>query len=124
MHKALSWLTLTFMCTLSSCLKQSSPPASKIEIGVAPLTLPGVGDACYSIRITNDANQPVSNLTDICSSKFGVNGGLTYVATCDANDSDNNGSAVNTVSLKIEGLYANPGKISPITEFINPCAAP
>jgi hypothetical protein len=95
-----------------------------LEVTVAPLTLPGVVDACYSLTVENDANQTVSTRNDICASSFGANGGITYIATCDATDSDGNGSATNTVTLTIDGLYGATNKTSPIADFINPCAAP
>ncbi len=112
-----------FLVATASCVEAPGVP-SGLEVSVAPLTLPGVVDACYTLTVKNDANQTVSTRNDICASRFGANGGITYIATCDATDSDSNGSATNTVTLTIDGLYAAANKTAPITDFINPCSAP
>jgi hypothetical protein len=103
---------------------ERTQPSSGLEITVSALTLPNVADVCYSLTIRNEANQTVSSRSDICGSNFGINGDITYIATCDATDSDGNGLATHTVSLTVDGLYGGPGKTQPLTDFINPCAAP
>jgi hypothetical protein len=110
---------------LASCALDTSPPAGPgLTIAVAPLTLPGVLDACYTLTLTNESNQTVSTRSDLCASSFGANGGITYIATCDATDPNADGSAMNSATLTIDGLYAGPGKTLPITDYIDPCAAP
>ncbi|HRE89463.1 MAG TPA: hypothetical protein PK095_10010, partial [Myxococcota bacterium] len=93
----------------------------RLLVEVAPLTLPGVVDACYSIAIENEAGEPVLSRAGLCASDYGAAGGLSYVAPCDASDPNNDGVATQTVTLTIDGLYREGG--DPIV-FIDPCAAP
>ena len=97
-----------------------------MTISSAPLTLPGIGHACYDIAVTNAAdgagetvwsrgtpNHQVPAGADVpeagdpdavCSGRFGngAGGGVTYVGTCDAGTS---GANVNSVTIWIDGLY-------------------
>lgn len=104
---------------LVACSSQPGGPALQVE--VAPLTLPGVADACYSLAITNEAGEPVWSRGGLCASDYGAAGGISYVAPCDASDPDNDGVATQTVTLTIDGLYRT-GDL-PLS-FIDPCAAP
>ena len=92
---------------------EGGPTGPGIKIAVAPLSLPGVGGACYDIEVSNGtsvvwkkgdkartlvgANQALDNgpttpgvaATDtdtICSGDYGNKGGgsITYIGTCDS----------------------------------------
>lgn len=93
----------------------------RILVEVAPLSLPGVVDACYSLAITNEAGEPVWSRGGLCASDYGAAGGISYVAPCDASDPDEDGVATQTVTLTIDGLFAQGGAS---LGFIDPCAAP
>ncbi len=95
-------------------------PGSRLSVEVAPLSLVGVTDACYSLAIANEAGEPVAERSQICASRYGALGGISYVAPCDATDSDADGVATNTVTLTIDGISGPTGAL----DFIDPCAAP
>jgi hypothetical protein len=74
------------------------PRAPRIQISVAALSLPGVGELCYDLRTTNGpagsgqtvwvAGAPLvdGDADALCTSSFGNGSGgdLTFVGTCDA----------------------------------------
>jgi len=84
-----------------------SGPTGSLEIGVAPLTLPQVVNACYSLEVKNELDETVWFRGDICADRFGdQQSAISYVGTCDATDSsDADPVAQATVILKIEALY-------------------
>jgi hypothetical protein len=90
------------------------------SIDVAPLTLTGVSDACYSITISNEAGDPVVARSQICASDYGARGGISYVAPCDATDTNEDNTAINTVTLTIDSITGPSGGL----DYIDPCAAP
>ncbi len=113
----------------------SSEPAPRLALTVAPLELPEVADACYTVAVHNVA-RPLVNAAalvwseaNICANRYGnATGSVTYIGTCDASPS----GRINTVSLVLEGLCttsgcdvadpADPGRVSPDT-YVNPCPA-
>jgi hypothetical protein len=88
---------------------------------VSPLSLPGVYDACYTLTVRNEAQDTVWTESGLCATKYGSNGGLTYVGSCDAADVDG-GGAVNTVVLTLDGLYSAPGVA--LSDYQDPCTSP
>jgi len=83
-----------------SCVGPTSAgdPADGVAITVAPLTLPGITDATYTLTVTNDSGEVVVTRT-LTSSAYGSgDGSLSYVSPCDADDNDN------TVTLTVDEL--------------------
>ena len=115
----LRYLVALFGLFAVACSTRQEGPRLRVE--VAPLTLPEVAEACYSLAITNEAGEPVMSRAGLCASDYGAAGGLSYVAPCDASDPNNDGVATQTVTLTIDGLYREGG--DPVV-FIDPCAAP
>ncbi len=98
----------------TGCLGASPEPSTtNFEIKVAPLTLPGVGDACYSVTVKNQESAIVWSRTSICADDFGDGiGAITYVGPCDASQPNH------TVELTLDSLADVDG--APITDFQNP----
>ena len=90
----------------SGCIDAPEAPpdaqsGSQVAIDVAPLDLPGLGDACYSLTVENGAGDVVWTRSGICADQFGDgSSSISYVGTCDASD----GVADNTVGLVVEEL--------------------
>ena len=108
---------------------QADAPGERINLGVAPLTLPGIKDACYTIEVQNDVGQTVWLKEHLCATQYGDSiGDITYVGTCDATNNDLVAGARNTVTLTLENLYDVPVTHSnyalgavPDEEWDNPC---
>ncbi|PKN54767.1 MAG: hypothetical protein CVU56_24810 [Deltaproteobacteria bacterium HGW-Deltaproteobacteria-14] len=107
-------------------------PALGLE--VAPLELPGVTDACYSVGVFNAAD-PSSGETvwsegHICADQYGDNlGAIAYVGPCDADGPG--GERMNSVRLIMTDLCAGGSCVEgggatsiPAAEWDNPCPAP
>ncbi|MCA9515810.1 MAG: hypothetical protein KC635_12770, partial [Myxococcales bacterium] len=139
---AVAWVVvlLSPCVSLVACLDSDSAPASspRLALAVAPLELPGVADACYTLTVHDVAAADITpdalvwSRAGLCASRYGDGaGGLSFVGTCDASPD----GRVNTVSLVLEGLCAEPGcdvadpedagRVAPST-WQNPCpeAAP
>ncbi|HRE89999.1 MAG TPA: EGF domain-containing protein, partial [Myxococcota bacterium] len=116
-------IAVALSLTLWSCGGEGVQEAAtgKVAVEVAPLTLPGLVDACYAVTVLNEAEAPVWSRANLCASDYGDGrSALSYVGTCDATDTNGDSVASNTVVLTIEGLYSP----APITDFRDPCAAP
>jgi len=91
---------------------RSAGPGLAIE--VAPLSLPGLVDACYGLEVLNEAGQTVWSKAAICADQFGDNASsISYVGPCAARDPNVDGIAKATVILRIEGLYAADDSVPP-----------
>ena len=126
-----AWLWVSTALGFAGCLGQKDGPTAtgQLEVGVAPLSLPGLVDACYAIAVSNEANAPVWSRSELCASQYGSpSGDLSYIGTCDASDPDLDGDADNTVTLTILRLLGPPategGDPVALTDWQNPCAAP
>ena len=99
-----------------------------LEIHVAPLELPGIGDACFDLRVTNGPsglgdvvwtrgtpglNGGTPDTGAVCSRRYGNGtGDITWVGSCDAGgqlDDDPQGERMNSVTLWFDGLYDQSG---------------
>jgi len=102
-------VTLGTLTALGACgEKVVESDGAGVAINVAPLTLPGVSDVCYTLEVQNDVAETVWSLEHVCASRYGDGvGDISYVGTCDATDNDAppNGTALNTVTLTIENIY-------------------
>ena len=90
-------------------------PAGRMVITVAPLELPGVTDASYTVSVASAAG-PVWSRT-LTSSQYGAAGGLSYVGPCDADAGEN------TVSLVLDGISVAAGPLTAGIDFANPAPA-
>ncbi|TNF28381.1 MAG: hypothetical protein EP329_17975 [Deltaproteobacteria bacterium] len=103
--------------SLVACGQSSSPgPEGRLAIDVAPLSLPGITDADYTLTVTNAAagGGDVVWTRSITSQGFGDGAGsLSYVGTCDA------ATGTNTVVLVLDALYDASGAVDP-GDYMNP----
>lgn len=114
---ALLALAATALAACESPADESAAGATEgqVSVAVAPLSLPGVSNACYNLTVTNGEGEVVWRQSEICSESYGsATGDIAYVGTCDA--------AVNSnkVTLELQGLYDANGL--PIKDFTDPCA--
>ncbi|TNF28452.1 MAG: hypothetical protein EP329_17850 [Deltaproteobacteria bacterium] len=85
-----------------------------VAVAVSPLSLAGVGDAIWDLRVVNGASQTVSDAR-LSSSRYGDGAGsLGYVGPCDADPTG--GANVNTVELALVGVYADPPTLTAATD--------
>ena len=108
----------------------AGPSGPGVKVSVAPLTLPGILDTCYTLEVENDLGQTVWSKQHICASQYGNGiGDITYIGTCDAQDNaPTDGTAMNTVTLTVENLYTAQVDTNdytlgavPDSEWDNPC---
>ena len=105
------------------------PGGPSVAVSVAPLALPGVRNACYTVTVTNQLGLPVWTAQHLCADQYGdAGGGLAYVGPCDADATGlPPGDLVNdnTVTLVLEDLFAtdgaSPGNAIPHGDYTNPC---
>ncbi len=112
---------VTVVWLLSAC-SRGGELGARLELAVAPLTLPGVGKVCYDLKLTNAAaaagdvvwtvGDPSSDADPdaLCSTSFGngTGGDITYVGACDASSSGGTGRT-NSVTLWVDGLFDEGG---------------
>jgi len=103
-----------------------------LAIAVAPLSLPGVTDACYALTIFAGADPTTGAVVwtkpHVCASQYGDGAGaIAYVGTCDAS-----GGGASSVRVVVEDICqggacpATPGGATsiPTSTWHNPCAGP
>jgi len=95
--------------------------AGGLAVTVAPLTLPGVTDADYTLTVYNAAGgaagdgEIVWQRAGLTSRQYGDGGGsLSYVGTCDAD------AGTNSVTLDLTALYAGNGVPIATETYMNP----
>ncbi len=116
----------------TACADAVAPSSGggRLELTVAPLNLPGIDEACYTLGVSNnsDGSSVVFSKAGICSTTYGDGkGAITYVGACDAQgDADAGTSGVqNRVELRLTKLSGNvgtPGDLNAPDDFVNPCA--
>ena len=128
--------TLGVVCVVgvfAGCMQESPVPTGakgRLAVAIAPLSLDGVSDACYSLAVFSGAPSSISvwERTHVCASRFGDGAGaLTYVGTCDASH-----VGMSSVRLIMEDLCtggscpATAGGANSLaaSEWRNPCPAP
>ena len=105
--------------TIAACAQGGvGPTGPGVAIAVAPLSLPGISDATYTLTVTNHGGDVVMT-RNLTSSAYGAgDGSLSYVAPCDADDNDN---VVKLELLELRGpgavlidpaTWRNPGELS------------
>jgi len=113
-------LLLGLGATATGCSSETQPTGPAVKIGVAPLTLSTVNDACYRLTVLNGDTDPVWQQEGVCSGQYGDGkGAITYIGPCDAQLVDGD-PQVNTVRLELEELYDQSGPIDRDT-YRNPC---
>ncbi len=124
MRKFMKYATVPMsIAALSACADQSAGPTGpqgNLNLTVAPLNLPGIGNAVYDISVTakyaTGPNQIVWSETNLSSTSYGDGqGSLTYIGTCDAQ------AASHEVTLVMQSLTDdNQLSLFP-AEATNPC---
>ena len=107
-------------CGDTEAVTPQDPGAGRVTIEVAPLSLDGVTDASYTIRVTNAANgggEVIWERTAVTSDQFGDGAGsLSYVGPCDAD------AGTNAVTLTLDALYEGNGVLVAEGTYENPGA--
>lgn len=124
---ALSLSTLSFIglgiCPMPACGKSERPDGPGFQIGVAPLSLPGVTNACYRVTVTNGPDRSgdiVWQEDSLCADDFGDGtGSLAYVGPCDASVTRDNSVTVELIDL-MAMTGTSPAPIDD-DEYDNPC---
>jgi len=87
-------------------------PTGRVAVAVAPLSLPGIVDADYTLTVDNGSETVWTR--DLSSSGYGDGAGsLSYVGTCDAD------AGTNTVTLTLTALHDASGEV-PTGEYMHP----
>jgi|GEM_PF-1915676 len=146
MRNGLVFAALALGFPLAACADAAQHDGGVVTIAVAPLSLPGVGIACYDLRVENGAgivwergNPSLTLLgadqaggasggapdtATLCSSSYGsgAGGDISYVATCDSDsDSDALTAGVqNDVTIWVDGLY-DSGATADLADWRDPC---
>ena len=143
-----SWIGMVVVglgSALAACGTEEAPTPRGLSIQIAPLDLPGIGDACFDLRVTNATagtgdpvwtrgtpgnNGGTPDPGAVCSDLFGDGAGdVTYIGPCDASgqlDADPQGERTNSVTLWFDGLYDDNDAYIPPTGpsgWNDPCEA-
>ena len=117
MNSRVALLGIGIALAVSGCLEPPSAPGGQLVIAVAPLQLPGLTDARYTVTVTNAAAAVVWSRS-LTSTRYGDGAGsLSYVGPCDADESPN------TVALVLDELSTAAGPLSAVTDYANPAPA-
>ncbi|TNF30476.1 MAG: hypothetical protein EP329_13700 [Deltaproteobacteria bacterium] len=93
----------TLLLACSARTPAPDRPGARVAIAVAPLDLPGIGDATYTVTVRNGGDEVVWT-REVTSSAYGDgSGAFSYVGPCDAD------LASNTVTIELTHLYASGG---------------
>jgi|GEM_PF-2417620 len=101
-----------------SSASPSSGATGTLSIEVAPLNLAGVGDAEYTVRVSNaggGAGQVIWEKSGLLSTRYGDGAGsLTVVGPCDAD------TGIGSVTVTLDGLYDGGGALISETSYQDP----
>ncbi|TNF33522.1 MAG: LamG domain-containing protein [Deltaproteobacteria bacterium] len=108
-------LLLAALGVASACDGGSSaPPADRVAVEIAPLALPGIGDARWSLTVANGSGETVWT-RELTADQHGDGAGsVSYVGPCDADDNDN------TVTVELLELFDGGGATVSAATYINP----
>jgi hypothetical protein len=108
--------------SLFACSKDTSsslPNGSRLSVSVAPLDLPSITDATYSVKVKNGSGQVVWDEPLISSTGYGNGkGDFTYIGSCDAS------GGFHTVELVLLSLSAGGTVLSSPSDYVNPTILP
>ena len=102
---------------------ESSAPADRFAVAVAPLELTTIDDVCYGLTVRT-ATDTVWSKSGLCASRYGDGtSALTYIGTCDAD------AGQHEVQLVLESIVAGGETLDDQLsgnppDFNNPCPAP
>jgi len=104
---------------VGGCLGDEATPdaAGELAIEVAPLTLAGVVDVAYDLRVVNDLGDTVWERSDLRASAYGNGTSLSYVGPCDAASN----AQPNRVELDVVTLYDADGALD-AGDWVDPTA--
>ncbi|MCA9516331.1 MAG: hypothetical protein KC635_15420 [Myxococcales bacterium] len=93
------------LALLAACADAPAPPAvsdTNVRVSISALTLTGVADAIWDVRVTNGADPAETVFVQrLSASRYGDGAGsVSYVGPCDASEPDNH------VELRLVGVYA------------------
>ncbi|TNF37569.1 MAG: hypothetical protein EP329_02795, partial [Deltaproteobacteria bacterium] len=91
----------------------------EVAIAVAPITLTGVGDAEYGLRVTTSGGEVVWERSGMRASAYGNGQALSYVGPCDADPA----SQPNRVEVTLTALYDDLGAPIPADTWLSPTAS-
>ena len=114
------WCGGVIVLGLAACAGEAQrAPGGRVSVAVAPLSLPDIEEACYTLTVTNGpggGGDVVWTQADVCSTQYGDGrGSISYVGPCDADV-----TTKNTVILELTALEDGAGPV----RFVNPCGAP
>ena len=121
MKLTLPALTLSALAAFAACgapepAAESEFSGPGLEVAVAALDLPGVGDVVWDLEVVNDADQVVWQRR-VSSSGYGDGAGsASYIGPCDAD------SSPNTVRVWVVGAYASPVSTANLGAFASGAA--
>jgi len=112
---AVAWALAVTLPALPACLgePETADAGGNVAVRVAPLELPGITDARYTLTVVADGQQVWTRTLD--SSAYGDgSGSLSYVGPCDGD------AAVNEVRLVLVGLRVGADWLDETRDFSNP----
>lgn len=116
-------LLIAVVAASSACGTEDAgaPTAPGIAIRVAPLDLPGVTNAVYTLTVRNESGSAVWSRQLDSIAYGGGDGSVSYVGPCDADDDPSgDGAATNTVSLSLDELDTASAPLAPGADYANP----
>lgn len=116
------------LCACAADTRRAETPRG-LALSVAPLSLTGVANACYRVKVENQLGDLVAEVTGVCADRYGDGaGGLTWIGPCDASTTGlPEGDTVNDnrVTLALEDLFGGDGTaLIPRADYVNPCGVP
>ena len=103
-----AWLAVLAWLVAASCGASPAPGGeARVTIGVGALTLPGLVDAEYTLRVKQAGGGLVWERT-LRASAYGDGTSLAYVGPCDADPA----AQRNRVELEVERLFDASGEVA------------
>jgi len=107
------WLVLAVGLAACDAETVADAPESRVAIDVAPLSLPGIDDATYTLTVIAGSDTVWSQT--VTSSAYGDGAGsVSYVGPCDASVDPN------TVQLELDELRADGAPLTDGVDYNNP----
>ncbi|TNF28700.1 MAG: hypothetical protein EP329_17360 [Deltaproteobacteria bacterium] len=110
------WVASTAIVACTGADPGDAGPTGHVAVNVAPLSLPGISDATYTLEVVAGAQTVWTKA--VTSSAYGDGAGsLSYVGTCDAD------AGTNTVRLTLDALQTASGTLVDGVDYMNPAPA-
>jgi len=130
--RALMILGVAALAAPACADRVAGPSGPTVSVAVAPLDLPSMTDACYSLTVWNHADPDHADAAEVwtqpilCASQYGANGGIRFTGICDASD-----GGANSIRLVLNDVYSggtggipNGVALAAGDDYVNPCPAP